>query len=97
MGGESFRWLDSQKSKSVVFVGFGSYGKQTKEQVHELAYGLELSGLPFVWALRKPAWEVDDDEALPDGLVDTRQDAWSRDGMDGLGPADGEILAHPSI
>ncbi|GKU88061.1 hypothetical protein SLEP1_g2370 [Rubroshorea leprosula] len=62
---EIFDWLDRQKPKSVVFVGFGSECKLSKETVHEMEYGLELSGLPFLWALRKPNWAVDDLHALP--------------------------------
>ncbi|PKI50320.1 hypothetical protein CRG98_029291 [Punica granatum] len=42
----------------------------TKEQVHEIAHGLELSGLPFLWALRRPIWAVHEDEVLPDGFVE---------------------------
>ncbi|KAK7274338.1 hypothetical protein RIF29_15423 [Crotalaria pallida] len=31
-----------------------------KEQVFEIAYGLEVSELPFIWALRKPSWVLGD-------------------------------------
>ncbi|XP_043692992.1 UDP-glycosyltransferase 91C1-like [Telopea speciosissima] len=48
---KTFNWLDQQKPKSVVFVGFGSTCKLSKDQVHEIAYGLELSNLPFLWSL----------------------------------------------
>jgi hypothetical protein len=34
-----FEWLDQQAAKSVVFVGFGSECKLSKEQVFEIAYG----------------------------------------------------------
>ncbi|KAJ8573194.1 hypothetical protein K7X08_009705 [Anisodus acutangulus] len=44
-----FKWLDEQKPISVLFVGFGSEMKLSKQQVDEIAYGLELSGLPFIW------------------------------------------------
>lgn len=91
---KSFQWLESQKPKSVVFVGFGSECKLTKEQVHELAYGLELSGLPFLWALRKPAWAAHDGEALPDGFVDRTCGR----GIVCMGwVPQMEILAHPSV
>ncbi|OMP00356.1 UDP-glucuronosyl/UDP-glucosyltransferase [Corchorus olitorius] len=65
---EVFEWLDEQKPKSVVFVGFGSECKLSKEQVHEIANGLELSGLAFLWALRKPDWAPSDLDALPPGF-----------------------------
>nr|XP_016488888.1 PREDICTED: putative UDP-rhamnose:rhamnosyltransferase 1 [Nicotiana tabacum] len=50
---EMFKWLDQQKPMSVLFVGFGSEMEPSKDQVHEIAYGLELSGLPFIWILQK--------------------------------------------
>ncbi|KAI8026237.1 UDP-glycosyltransferase 91D1 [Camellia lanceoleosa] len=37
------------------------------EQIHELAYGLELSNLPFIWILRKPEG-VDSLSFLPRGF-----------------------------
>ncbi|KAJ8900502.1 hypothetical protein K2173_025279 [Erythroxylum novogranatense] len=49
---EIFKWLDDQKPKSVVFVGFGSEYKLSKDQVYEIAYGLELSALPSGFAER---------------------------------------------
>ncbi|XP_043715581.1 UDP-glycosyltransferase 91C1-like [Telopea speciosissima] len=51
---KTFNWLDQQKPKSVVFVTFGSTCKLSKDQVDEIAYGLELSNLPFLWSLIKP-------------------------------------------
>ncbi|KAJ4951936.1 hypothetical protein NE237_028768 [Protea cynaroides] len=60
-----FKWLDQQPRKSVVFVGFGSECKLSREQVFEIAHGLEISGLSFLWALRKPTWAENEDEALP--------------------------------
>lgn len=50
----------------MVFVGFGSEYKMPIEQVHEMAYGVELSELPFIWILRKPG--VSSSELLPDGF-----------------------------
>ncbi|KAK3194744.1 hypothetical protein Dsin_026054 [Dipteronia sinensis] len=89
-----FQWLDEQKPRSVVFVGFGSECKLTKDQVYEMAHGLELSGLSFLWALRKPDWAVDYVDALPSGFVERTH---SR-GVVGIGWAPQlEILGHQSI
>ncbi|KAL9253058.1 putative UDP-rhamnose:rhamnosyltransferase 1 [Drosera capensis] len=91
---EIFKWLDQQDPKSVIFVGFGSEHKFTKEQVFEIAFGLELSRLPFLWALRKPDWAVEDSDALPMGFMERMQGK----GIVSFGWAPQlEILAHPSI
>ncbi|KAK2656608.1 hypothetical protein Ddye_009660 [Dipteronia dyeriana] len=55
-------WLGEQNRGSVIYVALGSELTLSKEQVTELALGLELSGLPFFWALRTTANE------LPDGF-----------------------------
>ncbi|GFY95268.1 hypothetical protein Acr_10g0006530 [Actinidia rufa] len=70
--GEIFDWLDKQDPKSVVFVGFRSECKLTKEEIYEIAYGLEASELPFLWALRKRSWAIDDSDALPPGFSQSR-------------------------
>ncbi|CAB4270063.1 unnamed protein product [Prunus armeniaca] len=89
-----FDWLDKQKPKSVVFVGFGSECKLSKEQAFEIAHGLELSELPFLWALRKPNWADSDADALPPGFVERT----SEKGLVCLGwVPQMEILGHPSV
>ncbi|PKA66805.1 Putative UDP-rhamnose:rhamnosyltransferase 1 [Apostasia shenzhenica] len=46
-------WLDQNREPgSVVFAAFGSEVKLTREQIDEIAAGLEGSEVPFVWALR---------------------------------------------
>nr|QTM97705.1 URT1 [Rehmannia glutinosa] len=62
-------WLCSQKKESVVYVALGSEVVLSRDQLGELAHGLELSGIPFLWALRKPAGSSQDDPIeLPDGF-----------------------------
>ncbi|KAK9280615.1 hypothetical protein L1049_014310 [Liquidambar formosana] len=91
---KTFDWLDEQKPKSVVFVGFGSECKLTKDQVYEIAHGLELSELPFLWAIRKPSWAIEDIDALPSGFANRT----AGKGVVSIGWAPQlEILAHPSI
>ncbi|VAI38737.1 unnamed protein product [Triticum turgidum subsp. durum] len=49
------RWLDAQPPGSVAYVALGSEVPLRMEQEHELALGLERSGIDFLWALRKPS------------------------------------------
>ncbi|KAH6779912.1 hypothetical protein C2S52_011149 [Perilla frutescens var. hirtella] len=92
---KTFDWLDKQVPKSVVFVGFGSEYKLQREEIHEIAYGIELSGLPFLFALRRPDWAGDvDDQILPPGF----EARVAGRGVVQIGWApQREILAHPSI
>ena len=89
-GGERERhkclsWLDSQPSQSVVYLSFGSRGMFSKEQLWEIAFGLEKSGVRFLWAVRAPPSkdrgdaflpppEPDLDLILPDGFLDRTKD-----------------------
>ncbi|GAB4861689.1 hypothetical protein Ancab_036942 [Ancistrocladus abbreviatus] len=92
--GGVFKWLDEQEPKTVIFVGFGSECKLSKDQVQEIAYGLELSQLPFLWALRRPDWAVNDTDALPSGFRDRTYGK----GILCFGWAPQQkILAHPSV
>ncbi|XP_058088196.1 UDP-glycosyltransferase 91C1-like [Magnolia sinica] len=64
-------WLDKQANGSTVYIAFGSEVRLSKEQWHELALGLEISQLPFVWALRCAA---DEPELLPEGFEERTKD-----------------------
>ncbi|XP_010671587.2 UDP-glycosyltransferase 88B1 [Beta vulgaris subsp. vulgaris] len=82
---ECLKWLDSQPSKSVVYLGFGSRGVFSKEQLWEIAFGLEKSGVRFLWVVRAPpskskgdAFSNQDepnfDTILPYGFLDRIRD-----------------------
>ncbi|KAL0453227.1 UNVERIFIED_CONTAM: Beta-D-glucosyl crocetin beta-1,6-glucosyltransferase [Sesamum latifolium] len=49
-----FSWLDMKERKSTVLVSFGSEYFLTKEDMDEIAYGLELSKINFIWVVRFP-------------------------------------------
>lgn len=46
-------WLDSQPTKSVIYVSFGTLLKITRSELLELWHGLVDSGYPFLWAIRE--------------------------------------------
>ena len=82
---ECLSWLDSQPSRSVVYLGFGSGGVFNKEQTREIAIGLERSGVKFLWVVRatlsadeakrfQPPSEPDLDSILPDGFLERTKD-----------------------
>ncbi|WVZ60936.1 hypothetical protein U9M48_010890 [Paspalum notatum var. saurae] len=71
---EVLEWLDKQTSNSVIYVALGTEAPLTAANLHELALGLELAGVRFLWAFRKPAGVsapgTGVDELLPAGFVD---------------------------
>ncbi|XP_024027546.1 UDP-glycosyltransferase 88A1-like [Morus notabilis] len=79
---ESLKWLDAQPRESVVFLCFGSLGLFSREQLKDIAVGLERSGQRFLWVVRNPPpkkdqsvviWDSPDpdlDSLLPQGFLD---------------------------
>ncbi|GAB4855077.1 hypothetical protein Ancab_023660 [Ancistrocladus abbreviatus] len=51
---EVIRWLDMKEKMSTVFVSFGSEYFLSSEEVQEIAHGLELSNVNFIWVVRFP-------------------------------------------
>ncbi|XP_015901063.2 beta-D-glucosyl crocetin beta-1,6-glucosyltransferase-like [Ziziphus jujuba] len=65
------KWLNTKERSSVVFVSFGSEYFLSKEDMNEIAYGLELSKVNFIWVVRFPLGGNSKlDEELPDGFVE---------------------------
>ncbi|XP_050268664.1 anthocyanidin 5,3-O-glucosyltransferase-like [Quercus robur] len=75
---ECLNWLNSQPSRSVVFLCFGSLGSFSEKQVKEIAVGLENSGQRFLWVVRNPPPDTDKDpnldELLPTGFLERTKD-----------------------
>jgi hypothetical protein len=68
---EIMEWLNSKKRSSTVFVSFGSEYFLSEEEIEEMAHGLQLSMVRFIWVLRFPAGDkVSLEMALPKGFLD---------------------------
>nr|GME11710.1 anthocyanidin 3-O-glucoside 2'''-O-xylosyltransferase-like [Ipomoea batatas]GME20246.1 anthocyanidin 3-O-glucoside 2'''-O-xylosyltransferase-like [Ipomoea batatas] len=65
---EIARWLEKFEPNSVIFCAFGSEVTLEKKQFQELVLGLELTGLPFLVAVRPPEGSCSIEEALPEGF-----------------------------
>ena len=98
-------WLDSQPNQSVVFLCFGSLEPFTKEQLREIAIGLEKSGQRFLWVVRDPPFHnlsvsikpngyPDLDSLLPDGFLERTKE---RGLVVKLWAPQVEILNHSSV
>ncbi|EOY30383.1 UDP-Glycosyltransferase superfamily protein [Theobroma cacao] len=46
------KWLDRKGEKSVFYVALGSEVSLSQESMHELAFGIYKSNLPFIWVVR---------------------------------------------
>ncbi|XP_030940903.1 anthocyanidin 3-O-glucoside 2''-O-glucosyltransferase-like [Quercus lobata] len=88
------KWLDSFKAKTVIFCAFGTECILKEDQFQELVFGFELTGLPFLAALKKPMQAETIDSALPEGFEER---------VKGRGVVHGDwvqqqlILRHPSV
>ncbi|KAM4076260.1 hypothetical protein ACJW30_12G049300 [Castanea mollissima] len=75
---ECLNWLNSQPSRSVVFLCFGSMGLFSAKQLKEMAAGLENSGQRFLWVVRNPPPDKEKepnlDELLPKGFLERTKD-----------------------
>ncbi|PIN26572.1 UDP-glucuronosyl and UDP-glucosyl transferase [Handroanthus impetiginosus] len=64
-------WLAKKDKFSSVFVSFGSEYFLKKEEIEEIANGLELSNVNFIWIIRFPKGEeMKVEEALPQGFLE---------------------------
>ncbi|TXG67941.1 hypothetical protein EZV62_009216 [Acer yangbiense] len=70
-------WLNKKEASSVVFVSFGSENFLSQEEIEEMAHGLELSNVDFIWVVRFEG-EINNvkktiHEALPQGFLERIQ------------------------
>uniref|UniRef100_A0A2P2NG31 Glycosyltransferase n=1 Tax=Rhizophora mucronata TaxID=61149 RepID=A0A2P2NG31_RHIMU len=90
-------WLGQFPAKSVIFCSFGSETFLSRDQIEELALGLELTGLPFFLVLNFPSTldgRTELNKVLPSGFLERVQDrgivhaGWVQQQL---------ILAHASV
>ncbi|KAK7246428.1 hypothetical protein RIF29_41296 [Crotalaria pallida] len=87
-------WLESFQPKTLIFCAFGSECILKSNQFQELLLGFELTGMPFLAALKSPIGAETLKSALPEGFHDRTK---------GRGIVHGEwvqqqlILSHPSV
>ncbi|CAN0916451.1 UDP-glycosyltransferase 86A1 [Linum grandiflorum] len=62
------RWLNSKPPGSVLYVSFGTFAHIAKPVLVEIARGLALSGVSFLWSLRDDMVSSDDPDPLPVGF-----------------------------
>ncbi|KAI3459301.1 hypothetical protein Pfo_015964 [Paulownia fortunei] len=92
---EVIQWLSKKKQHSTVYISFGSECFLSKEEIEEIAKGLELCDVNFIWVIRFPAGEktIGIEEAFPQGFLDRVKDRGIV--VSGWAPQ-ANVLAHPS-
>ena len=86
-------WLNQQPPCSVIYAAFDSHTMYNQTQFQELALGLELSNMPFLWVVR------------PDSTSDGKNDAYLKGFQDRMGnrgrivgwAPQRKVLGHPSV
>ncbi|GFP83194.1 UDP-glycosyltransferase 86a1 [Phtheirospermum japonicum] len=70
------KWLDSKPPGSVLYVSFGSLIQTDKQVIEEIAQGLILSEVNFVWTVRPSQVlnSIDSTHVLPTGFMDSVKD-----------------------
>ncbi|XP_061359443.1 UDP-glycosyltransferase 86A2-like [Gastrolobium bilobum] len=86
-------WLDSKPHGSVLYASFGSYAHITKRDLVEIANGLLLSKVSFVWVLRPDVVSSDDVDPLPSGFREEISDR----GIVIPWCCQTQVLTHPAI
>ncbi|PON60320.1 UDP-glucuronosyl/UDP-glucosyltransferase [Parasponia andersonii] len=61
-------WLNTKPQGSVLYVSFGSSIRSRKSDIDEIAQGLVLSQVDFIWVLRPDAVSYEEPYVLPDGF-----------------------------
>jgi len=96
---ECLQWLSKQGRESVLYICFGTITVQGKQQMSEIAHGLESSGVHFLWVVRvlkncENGTIIDVAKLLPEGFIERTKhrglvySSWA---------PQLQILAHPAV
>ncbi|KAK6136142.1 hypothetical protein DH2020_030115 [Rehmannia glutinosa] len=67
-------WLGGKDERSSVFVSFGTEYFLKREEIQEIAYGLEMSNVNLIWVIRSPKGEeIRVEELLPERFLERVQ------------------------
>jgi len=86
------KWLDCQDPSSVIYVSFGSITVMSREELLEIAWGLEASKQPFLWVIR-PGLIDGQPDVLPAEFLERVKD---RSFLVRWAPQM-KVLSHPSV
>lgn len=89
----ALEWLDKQPASSVLYVAFGTMANIPAPLIFELARGLELSGVPFLWVVRHSNPNTDLSKIFPPGFMDSVK---ARGFLETEWAPQLQILRHPS-
>ncbi|CAI9783170.1 unnamed protein product [Fraxinus pennsylvanica] len=86
-------WLDSKPTSSVLYVSFGSLVQTSKQIIQEIAHGLLLCKVSFLWVIRSDIVNSNDNDVLPLGFADDSRDQ----GLIVQWCNQNKVLSHPAI
>ncbi|ONI03015.1 hypothetical protein PRUPE_6G233600 [Prunus persica] len=92
---DCIQWLSTRSRGSVLYVSFGSYAHASKREIEEIANGLLLSKVGFIWVLRPDIVSSDEPEILPFGFEDEIKD--QEQGLIVPWCSQIEVISHPAI
>nr|CAB3470338.1 unnamed protein product [Digitaria exilis] len=96
--GSPVAWLDEQPAMSVVYVAFGNRNAVSRDQLREIAAGLEASGFRFLWVLKTTTVDRDDTAEVADVLGEGFLERVRGRGVVTKAWVDQEaMLRHPSV
>ncbi|XP_047979502.1 beta-D-glucosyl crocetin beta-1,6-glucosyltransferase-like [Salvia hispanica] len=92
-------WLSKKERWSTIYISFGSENYLNKKQMEEMAKGLEASRANFIWVVRFPLGEREEEEKEEEGILPLGfEERVGERGkiVKGWAPQ-AEILAHESV